>query len=213
MRATIFLYWLFIGTASAAAITEPYLIVSDKPFMQGDTVEVSEKELPYTDEVDKIEKGILNGVNYSFSYSDGSGTFAGTPGNTEYSLQSDDNWSVLCKKDPISDEKMCRMHMKDLWVVVPRYGKAIVGIGYKHFPSSTVTIRIDGGTPFTTYSTNNGTFPPNTSAKIIERLKHAKSLTTRYKEWPDNSWVDDSWELYGFNEAFKYINWAVRRIK
>lgn len=214
MRATILLCWLLVGTASAETITKPNLIVADEPFMQDGTVEMSEMKLLSTIEVNKTEKGVLNGVHYSFYYTDGSGTFSGTPGNTGNFMEpSESNWSVECKKDPISDKKMCHMKMKGLWVYVYGNGKTIVSIGSEHFPSSSVTVRIDGGAPFTTSSANDGDFPSNTSAKIIERLKHAKSLTTRYMKWPYRSWVDDSWEFYGFHETFKYINWAVRHIK
>ena len=185
MRATILLYWLLIGIASAETITKPNLIIADVPFMQDGTVEMSELKLFSTGEVNKTEKGVLNGVHYSFYYTDGSGTFSGTPGNTGNVMEpSESNWDVACKKDPITDKKMCHMKMKDLWVYVYENGKTIISIGSEHFPSSSVTVRIDGGAPFTTSSANDGDFPANTSAKLIEQLKRAKSLTTRYMKWP-----------------------------
>ncbi len=117
MRATILLCWLLVGTASAETITKPNLIVADEPFMQDGTVEMSEMKLLSTIEVNKTEKGVLNGVHYSFYYTDGSGTFSGRPGNTGNFMEPSEresNWSVECKKDPISDKKMCHMKMKDL---------------------------------------------------------------------------------------------------
>ena len=213
MRITIILFCLFISTAFAETTTKPSLIVSDEPFMQGGEIEMSEIKVLSTVQIHKSEKGVLNGVHYDFYYTDGSGTFSGNSSNTKNFRNKENNWSVACKKDPISDKKTCHMKMNDLWIYVYDNGKVVVSIGSEHFPSSSVTVRIDQGTPFTASSTKDGDFPPKTSAKIIEQLKQARSLTTRYMKWPHKSWVDDSWEVYGFNEAFKYINWAVKRIK
>jgi len=192
-------------TAITAAKTKPTLIISDKPFMQGGIVEINEH---------KTEKGVFNSVHYHFFYTDGSGSFSGTSGNTLDLMEPrTSNWSTGCKKDAITDKKMCRMSIKDLWIYVYENGETIVSIGDEHFPGSSVTIRIGGDTPIAASSVNNGSFPMDTSAKIIGQLKSAKSLTTRYMKWPYRSWVDESWEFYGFNETFKYINWAVRQIK
>ncbi|MDO9271071.1 MAG: DUF4124 domain-containing protein [Methylobacter sp.] len=192
------------STAKAPVKVKPTLIVSDTPFMQGGIVEISEH---------KTEKGILNKVHYHFFYTDGSGSFSGTSGNTLDLMEpTKSNWSTGCKKDPITDKKMCHMKMKDLRIYVFENGGTVVSIGEEHFPGSSVAIRIDSGTPLTT-SSNNGSFPLDTSTKIIEQIQSAKSLTTRYMKWPYQSWVDESWEIFGFNETFKYINWAIMHIK
>ncbi len=214
MKAITLLCWLMVSTASAETVGSPNLIVSGQTFMPEGKVEMLEVKLLSNTDVIKTEKGLINGVHYQFYYTDGSGTFSGTSGNTGNIREPyESNWSVSCKKDPISDKKTCQMKMKDLWVYVSGNGKTVVSIGAEHFPNSSVIARIDGGAPITSSSSNDGDFPPNASAKIIDGLKRGQSVTTRYMKWPYRTWVDNSWELYGFNETFKYINWAVRNIK
>lgn len=158
-------------------------------------------------------KGVVNGVHYHY-YDDYSASFAGTEGNTtDFSEPMESNWDVGCEKDQITDRKTCHMRIKNLWIFVYGKGKPIVSIGHDHFPGSSVVIRIDSGTPVSGSAASDGYFPPTVSAKVIERLKHAKQVTTRYMEWPYRSWVDDSLDMYGFNETFQYITWAVKRVK
>jgi len=214
LRIIILLCLLLVGTASAETISKPHLIISDKPFTPDGVVSMNESEGLSEVEISKIEKGILNGVYYKIYYTDGSAIFSGIPGNTlQLSEPSESNWSVICQKDPINDKKMCFMTIKDLFVFVHGNGKITVIIGHNHFPGSTAAIRIDKDTPMTTSPANEGTFTHGKSAKIVERLKSAKSVTTRYMEWPHQSWVDETWEIYGFNQTFKFISWAVRHIK
>ncbi len=153
-------------------------------------------------------KGIVNGIYYDY-YDDGSGSF----GKQENDSLGDNNWSTQCDIDKITDEKMCSMKMKGLWIYAYGKGKVIMSIGLEHFPGSSVTIRIDGGTPISNSSKNDGNYSAGASAKIIEKLKRSKTVTTRYMRWPYRTWVDETLDISGFNEAFKYINWAVKRIK
>lgn len=100
-----------------------------------------------------------------------------------------------------------------VWVWAYPNGHYIVSVGQDHFPGSTVAIRIDGGKPITASAKNGGMFSRQVSAKLLSQLKGASKLTTRYMEWPNRYWVDETWELYGFNEALQYITWAVDRIR
>ncbi|MBI4756961.1 MAG: hypothetical protein HY778_16400 [Betaproteobacteria bacterium] len=168
---------------------------------------------PKPEEPFQNSEGVVNGVHYRY-YDDYSASFAGTEGNTtDFREPIGSNWDVGCEKDPITDKKTCHMHMKNLWVFVYGKGKPIISIGHDHFPGSSVVIRIDSSTPISSSAASDGNLSPALSAKVIERLKHAKQVTTRYMEWPYRSWVDDSWDMYGFNEAFQYITWAVKRVK
>lgn len=158
------------------------------------------------------ETGELNGVFYRFHHSDGSGRVAGKEGNNGSLNESYfSNWSLSCEKDAMTDKKRCSMQLNDLWIYVYANGKSIVSIGSEHFPGSSVAIRIDGGTPIKASGDNDGDYSPATSAKIIAQLKKAKTITTRFMKWPYQHWVDQSWDLYGFPEAYQYITWAVKR--
>lgn len=174
-----------------------------------------------------LETGTINGVAYKFWHSEGSGYFSGVrnyEGNfsnitnrgdyqTDYTIARKEHWEVLCKKDSISDSKSCHLKKGGLWVYAYGKGKNQISIGHDHYPRSTVAIRINDGQVFTVPSNNDGDFSVSASAKIIQQLKSANSVTTRYMEWPYQTWKDNSFDLYGFNEAFQYINWAVSQIK
>lgn len=183
---------------SAVAMADTSLIQSAEPFTPEGSRDGYE------------EKGKLNGIDYHFYYTDGSGTFCGYRGFANCYAETVD---VSCEKDPITDKKMCLMKMKSLWIYAYGNGKKVVSIGHDHYPGSSVFIRIDGGPSITGSAVADGNLSIATSAKIIERLARSKSVSTRYMEWPYRSWVDDSWDLYGFNEALQYITWAVKRIK
>ncbi|HEX5716322.1 MAG TPA: hypothetical protein VF179_09190 [Thermoanaerobaculia bacterium] len=187
----------------------PTLIQSPGPWSDAGFIQM---EKDYEGVPQKIESGELSGVAYRFYYTDGSGSFAGERGN-RLQLAERNNWSVACSKDPINDAKSCYMYVRDLWVFAHSPGKVVVSIGHDHYPGSTVAIRIDGRAPSTARVINNGTFSHDASTRIVQDLRKAKTVTTRYMEWPYRSWVDETWEIYGFNEALDYITWAVRQIR
>lgn len=200
--------------ATAQMIVKPQLIESDSPFSQEGKVENVETKLLSKVEVNKVESGVLNSVHYRFYYTDGSGTFAGTPRNIgQFSEPSDSNWRVSCTKDPITDRKLCHMNMKDLWIFASPDSKPIVSVGSEHYPGSSVTLRLDQDTPISNTSKGSGQFSSQVSASLVEQLKSAKSVTTRHMKWPYQSWKDESWDLYGFAETLQYITWAVDHIK
>ena len=161
------------------------------------------------------ETGELNGVLYSFYYADGSGTFVGTRGNSgSYSDPLRSNWDVSCTKDPITDQKMCQMRTRNLWIFVRPKGRVFVSIGAEHFPGSVVTLRIDKGNSVSALASTDGNFGAQASTRLVQQLKRASTVTTRFMRWPNQTWEDDTWELlYGFNEAYSYVVWAVERIR
>jgi hypothetical protein len=210
MRLVVF-FLLFI---SATANAQKMLIESISPFTPDGKIENIESNYSANMETHKIESGSINGVSYSFYYLDGSGTFAGTLGNLGSMTEKfGTNWSVACKKDQITDRKHCYMNMKDLWVFVYAKNEAKVVVGNNHFPGSSIAIRIDKGAAVTSSAKEGGSFNLQNSARLIQQLKKSKLVTTRFMKWPNRSWDDESWDLYGFNEAFQYINWAVQHIR
>lgn len=155
--------------------------------------------------------GRINGVAYRFYYSDGSGTFEGTQGNgVDYRRSMAENWSVGCKKDAIDDSKFCYMQIFDLWIW--RFGpeRYMVSIGAKHYPGSGIALRIDQH-PASTAKESGFTGPE--ALALIEKLKTAKSVTTRFQEWPNGYNTDQTFALYGFAETFQYVNWAYDQIR
>lgn len=165
----------------------------------------------------KIEIGSRNSVAYEFNYSDGSGTFAGTPSNSlrqPSERYETTNWDVNCEKDDITDEKTCYVDRGDVRLWVDSRGRSEIYIGANHYPGSKVVIRIDRTAPLAiSERIFNGSFGYRASPAIISRITKAKTVTTRYQKWPYTDYVDETWDTYGLNEALAYIRWAVARIK
>jgi len=219
MLILVILLILFTTPAFAQNAAAKQILQDGKPFSPDGRIVWYRGWTPYYygEGDDKREVGEINGVQYYFSYTDGSGSFAG---NKESKVHSSNHWErdlerdweVKCKKDPITDKKMCYMKTRELLVILYGNGKSIVSIGHDNYPGSTVAIRIDGEAPIIGPQTNTGDLPTTGSTKVIERLKKAKFVTTRYMKWPYKGWVDDTWEVFGFNEAFQFLTWAVNRI-
>jgi hypothetical protein len=168
----------------------------------------------------KIERGQINGVSYTIYYADGSASFIDArkgervDGNAEnFRDRMDSTWHVSCRKDPINDSKSCSINRRDLWVYVYPSKPSIISVGSNHFPGSTVTVRIDGSEPLSASANNDGNYNSGTSSRIIERLKQGEEITTRYMEWPYQSWMDRTWNLQGFSEAYAYSRWAVQHMR
>ncbi|HCX31788.1 MAG TPA: hypothetical protein DHU55_18770 [Blastocatellia bacterium] len=208
------------GSLNAQVISIPTgktLIQSETPFGESSTIKLEYVRNADGNEVPiKTEQGKINNVAYRFYYHDGSGMFAG---KRELSLNDiehlSSHWRVGCSKDAMSDRGSCYMSLRDLLIFVNADGKATLSIGSDHYPGSSVMLRIDNGAPVA-MSTRllKGSFNFQDSQKLIAQISRAKTLTTRYRKWPDGYDRDDVWEeVYGFNEALQYIRWAVARIK
>lgn len=154
----------------------------------------------------KYERGTLNGVEYQIEYLDGSGRFGDRS-------DSHAGWEVSCKKDAIDDSKYCRMSksISNLSVWTARPGGEYVFIGGNHYPGSLVTIRIDGAKPISAPA--KGQFATARDAQIIAQIQKAKTVTTRYREWPNRYDTDATWEPGEFKEALQYIRWAIKQIR
>lgn len=195
------------------------LIASDKPFSSSGTIAIKDQNVPGFSRPEnfiKAEQGMINGVAYRFFYSDGSGTFAGTQGNTlDPSEDKDSNWSVRCSKDSMTDVKSCMMEMNFLAIYIASVGLPVVLIGSNGNIMEDAMLRIDAGKPISTYSTLGARyrqFNDPMNEPILKKLKQAQTVVTRHREL-GNGMIDRKWDIYGFNEAFAYINWAVSHIK
>jgi hypothetical protein len=84
-------------------------------------------------------------------------------------------------------------------------------VGSNTSPGSNVAIRVDDTPAFT--GNEKAPFIGVNAQKVIDALKAGTRVTTRYVKWPQNTNVDASFELYGFDEAYDYVNWALKQIK
>lgn len=157
------------------------------------------------------EIGAINGVEYHIKFN-GTGIFAGGKDSeiqgASYNYRH--NWRVLCFKDAITDNKKCTLLKPDIAITAFQDGKFLLHIGAKHFPGTKVYLRIDDEPAS---SASNPGFDFETSATLVDKIKVAKKITTRFTEWPNEYPVDNSSTTFGFNEALQYMLWAVKRIK
>jgi len=100
------------------------------------------------------------------------------------------------------------MNMHSLYVSLSRNGYYVSVMGDR-YPGTKQHIRIDGGK---VYSSESG-FSGSVAREIVEQLKTAKSVTTRYTSWPWNIPRDEKIQLYGFNEALSYLHWGLQHLR
>lgn len=153
----------------------------------------------------RIETGTLNGVKYRFYYSDGSGSVQGLPTNVLDVLKDkyNENWSLGCKQDGMSDTHYCRMSRASLMVGVSGASSYFVQVGNDHFPGSAIAMRIDEAAPITAPAEPG--FSPKQEAALVAAMNGGTSVLTRYVEWPYESNKDRSISLFGFGTALQLI--------
>lgn len=202
-----------VACAGAASQTKSRVAPSSDTFTpQGQVVHLKANESP-TFEPETIEKGTLNGVAYYIFRRDLSASIAGTVGNAATPLEKrESNWHVYCNKDKITDDKFCVSHFGSLRLYVRPANRITVAVGvdWEHVPGSSMAIRIDGGKPFEAVGEY---FGAKESLAVVQALKSAKTVVTRYMKAPHKSWVDAEFNVYGFNEALAYASWAVQRFE
>lgn len=209
------LFGLVIMCGNGAAlerVEKPNLIQSKVPFSANGKVEKQETRLSKTIEVTTTESGQLNGVSYRFWYTDGSGSFAGKKGNKlAIEERRAENWSVRCLKDAMDDSVRCAATIHDLTVSVGKSGSDYVWVGSDHYPGTDVAIRVGGGVP--SVASSNGQYGPMLSKQLIEEFKQGVAVTTRFQQWPYTAYKDVTFDLYGFDEVYSYMKWAVKNIE
>jgi len=196
------------AAAAQEAIVKPQLIRSAEAFSSAGLVSLMETELYSKTEVNKVESGTLNGVSYHFYYTDGSGSFAGTKGNTLGIMEpTKGNWSVRCDKDAMDDSIDCSARLGSLAILVKKDGGHYVFVGSNHYPGTNVAIRLGDSKPH--IAASEVQFGAAKSEEILRLLKNGVRVSTRYQEWPNRHFTDDTVELYGFEEVYAYLQWAV----
>lgn len=160
----------------------------------------------------RIEEGSLNGVKYSLYYQDGSGSVQGVKSNALDILKDsyDSNWSTRCKVDSMDDSRWCAMSKGPLTIGIWQEHVYFITVGSDHFPGSKVLIRTGQSQPISKLAKDSFTNAQVTS--IIQELKIAKTVKTRYREWPYDVDKDKEIDLFGFNEGLQIITTMYNKI-
>jgi len=183
------------------------LIKADGPIIPGGkvvcTVEFDFRTMQNV--ADRIETGSLNGKEYRFYYSDGSGLVQGLPtSKLNSSAPYANNWSLRCDKDAMSDTHSCSFSRADLTIGTSNNGGHSVTVGYRHYPNSNVGVRVDKN-PAVIAPAVNG-FSPQQQAELMQQLLSGRAVLTRNVEEPSPMNVDKTMVLFGFAEATQIVD-------
>jgi len=197
------------------ATVRPEALARSVPLVKGGKIvcEVdSSFRRPVTFEILRVETGSYQGALYRVFYTDGSGTVQGDPAST-LDYRSDmgrKNWNMQCKSDQMDDTHWCSLSKDDLTVGIWKDGSTFISVGSSHYPRTLVTVRVDRQKPV---SANEQTSFSSAQAKaIFNQLKAGKSVVTRYQEWPYQSNIDKTTDLYGFTEAWGLLNLVYKNL-
>lgn len=154
----------------------------------------------------RTEEGTYKGLNYRIFYTDGGGEVQGLATNTlEYTKDKyGTNWSTKCKKDEMDDTHWCALSRGGLSVGIWKDGSYFVTVGSQHYPRSKIAVRVDKNEPIVA-SADTG-FSDAQPLQIIEQFMSGNSVLTRYQEWPYERNKDNSFDLFGFKEAWEILN-------
>ena len=216
MKILLLISLLLVSSSAGAVVRveKPALLESASPFTPDGVVSDSEMKLHTRVEINKIEEGQLNGVNYRFYYTDGSGTFSGAAdGALTTGFDRNRDWKTACRKDAMDDKKSCYLQRGDLWIWLYGDGRLQVSIGGDQYPGTSASIRVDSNTAITSPANNEGFFTTAHARRIVEQLHSGSRVATRYVDWPYRSAVDSTFDLQGFDEAYQYIQWALKQIR
>ena len=193
-------------------VVKPTAINATAPFTESGTVEQVESQAWKQIEVNTVETGTKDAVAYRIYYTDGSASFAGEPGNT-LAPGERGNWSVGCRKDAMTDARSCHVKKGDLWVWAYSTGVRRVIIGGDHYPGYAAQIRVDSQAPLSTPASGEGVFGPQGAKSAISQLLRGETVVTRYVDWPHRGNVDKTESLYGFKQAYEYMDWALANMR
>ncbi len=205
MKFTLIIVFTLLFISTSVGQSKTHLLNTEDKFTADGKIETVND----WGEPTKIETGKINGVGYRFYYTDASGSVSAMPkGEMEAGKL---KWSLGCKKDAIDDKKICYMSLKQIMIFYQGNDKYAVSIGSGHYPRSSIAIRIDNNPAIK--GGIEGIFPGDEAKNIIEQLKTAKQVATRYQKFPNSYTTDETFEIYGFSEAFQYLNWAYSKIR
>lgn len=146
--------------------------------------------------LDSKEYFFVDDINVEIFHSDGSGIVG-----KEYSDSK--TWLTACKTDAMTDEYTCAIMKDDLVIIKSKDGYKVV-VGTKHFPGKTALIRLDKNKPIE--SNEKGQYSHQQSAQLINDMANAKTVTTRFIQWPYEKYVDSTMDMTNFNVAKKVLD-------
>lgn len=152
--------------------------------------------------------GSLDGVRFRQD-PDGGGFVQGVAESSPSPAIGSGGWTVNCKRDAMTQRSFCSANLDDLWLFADHNGRIKVSVGYKHFPRSQTSLRIDARR-FDTMD-EDGNFPQ--SAEILRQLKDGRTLVTRYMQWPNRHWIDVERTLYGAEATIQLLTWSARNLR
>lgn len=159
------------------------------------------------------ERGVADDVAYQVFHQDGSGSFAGLPGQNmsdKGQIKKSDYWSVSCKRDAMSDKTTCNLNRGDFYLFIEPNGNFGISVGTQNFPGKPIALRMGNTDPITT-SRKDNFFDASTSQRIVKQLLKEESFKTRYIKWPYENWIDAEYSTHGFAVALEYVVWATKQ--
>lgn len=175
-----------------ASVFETNKIVSDSQILCG----IDSDYATNSYKVSFKETFIIDGVPVGIQHIDGSGTIGKNYSDSKA-------WHTACKSDAMTDEHTCAIMKDDLVIIKSKDGYQAI-IGTKHFPNTTALIRIDKNKPIE--SGEKGQYSHQQSADLINEMANAKTVTTRFTQWPYEKNVDSTIDMTNFNAAKKVLD-------
>jgi len=151
----------------------------------------------------RSEVGSYDGLRYSIFYESGIGSVQGVPDDPVKGRVLGEDWGFWCELDEFDDLHTCILRRDDLRIVLTKDGSPLVIVGSDHYPDSEVAIRFDKDEALMASETIQ--FSGESAELIIKRLRTAKRVLTRYQEWPYQKNLDNSFEPYGFEQAWEMM--------
>ena len=68
-------------------------------------------------------------------------------------------------------------------------------------------MRIDNGKPIS--ATEDG-WIDESARTVVKELVNARTVTTRYEEWPYQIYRDETFRMDGFSQSYKYMLWVLQ---
>ncbi len=164
--------------------------------------------------------GTVSGVRFRFDRVPPRTMYiASTPNNPLVRISYDGSeyfegyWKIYCSNDSMSDARECNIYQGYLTLKVFSDQRIAVFVGWDNFPNSSIAIRIDSDKPISVPVVTNNSFGFRLSKRIVEMMKSGSKIRTRYMEWPYQTYLDEEFELFGFEQALSYALWEVSQVR
>lgn len=86
---------------------------------------------------------------------------------------------------------------------------AMVCVGEKHYPGTSIELRVDKNKPHN--ASAKYCFNESLETLILE-IGAGKKVITRYKQWPYKGWVEMDFLTNGFSEAIEFTKWLYAKL-